>query len=83
MQECEETARRDFQALRGGGRAGRPQTRLQREQDNRIQQLIDGMQAGRIQLREFIEIASNFFEPERVNIKNKKLDDQIKINFKI
>jgi hypothetical protein len=63
LQVVEEITLRDFNSARNGLQIRRPQPARQRNQDARIAAETHNLNVGRITLIEFLEIASNFFEP--------------------
>lgn len=63
LQVVEEITLRDFNSARNGLQIRRPQPAGQRNQDARIAAETHNLNVGRTTLIEFLEIASNFFEP--------------------
>ena len=63
LQVVEEITLRDFNSARNGLQIRRPQPARQRNRDARIAAETHNLNVGRITLIEFLEIASNFFEP--------------------
>ncbi len=65
LQLVEDNFSRDFQAVKRAGAIRRPRTITEIQSDSRISQISGELSTGRISDIEFLEIASNLFEPDR------------------
>lgn len=64
----EDNTRRDFLAAKRGQSIRRPRTNAQRNQDDRITHICGELEHGRIQMFEFLEMASYLFEPDHSEV---------------
>jgi hypothetical protein len=70
LQLVEDNYRRDFLALEKAQAIGRPRTIAERQQDERISHISGELASGRLQVFQFLEMASNLFEPDHSNVRN-------------
>jgi hypothetical protein len=71
LKDCEDTAKRDLQALQGNRAIQRPTPKALKEQDRRIKELTDQFDAEiNPNLYEYLQRFSNFFEPANVSYQN-------------
>ena len=63
LQLVEDNVRRDFLSAQRGVQIRRPRGRAEHRQDDQIRQLTEQFANGRLQLFNFLEMASNHHEP--------------------